>query len=223
MRDLKTVNIKGKEYVEVSTRIKYFREHFKWYALTCNIEKLEEKFVLIRAEVKDENDRLVSDWYAYEIYWSTNVNKTSYIENAETSAKGRALWNFGIWVDKSVASADEVINALDTQQQELVEKPTEEMITDKQKKCMFALAKKLERDNLAVKWMLVETYWVNSSKELTKQQASEFIEYLQWESEPIKEVKVETVKKQETTDEALERTKKKVDEIVKNDKEWLPF
>jgi hypothetical protein len=40
------------------------------------------------------------------------VNKTSYIENCETSAWGRALGNLGIGIDASIASAEEVITAI---------------------------------------------------------------------------------------------------------------
>jgi hypothetical protein len=43
---------------------------------------------------------------------SSYINKTSYVENCETSAWGRALANFAIGVDASVASADEVANAI---------------------------------------------------------------------------------------------------------------
>jgi len=41
---------------------------------------------------------------------------SSYIENCETSAWGRALANFGIGIDTAVASADEVGNAIKQQQ-----------------------------------------------------------------------------------------------------------
>ena len=47
---------------------------------------------------------------------STFINKTSYVENCETSAWGRALANFGIGLDTSVASADEVQNAIANQE-----------------------------------------------------------------------------------------------------------
>lgn len=46
---LKTTNIRGKEYVEVHTRIQYFRENFKDWALESDIERLE----FIRVGEKD--------------------------------------------------------------------------------------------------------------------------------------------------------------------------
>ena len=50
--------------------------------------------------------------HAYEKEGSTFINKTSYIENCETSAVGRALGFLGIGIDGSVASADEVKTAI---------------------------------------------------------------------------------------------------------------
>jgi hypothetical protein len=58
---------------------------------------------------------LVATAHAYEKEGSSFINKTSYIENCETSAVGRALGMYGIGIDTSLASADEVANAV-TQQ-----------------------------------------------------------------------------------------------------------
>ena len=49
---------------------------------------------------------------AYEKESSSFINKTSYIENCETSAVGRALGMCGFGIDVSVASAEEVENAI---------------------------------------------------------------------------------------------------------------
>ena len=40
--NLKTVNIKGKQYVTVNERLKYFREHFAGYSLTSEITHLND-------------------------------------------------------------------------------------------------------------------------------------------------------------------------------------
>ena len=53
---------------------------------------------------------------AYEKENSTFINKTSYIENCETSAVGRALGMAGFGIDTSVASAEEVQNAINNQE-----------------------------------------------------------------------------------------------------------
>ena len=68
-------------------------------------------------KVVGENDEgvEVASGYAHEKQNSSFINKTSFIENCETSAWGRCLGNFGIGVDESVASADEVANAINNQ------------------------------------------------------------------------------------------------------------
>lgn len=113
---MKTVDIKGKEYVTVNERLKYFRENFTGYSLTSEITHISDKGVIIRASLKNDKGEEVASGYARETKDSSFINKTSYIENCETSAWGRALGNFGIGIDASVASADEVANAIKNQQ-----------------------------------------------------------------------------------------------------------
>lgn len=109
---MKTVDIKGKPYVEVSERIKYFRENYKHYALTSELVKDEAGKCIIKATVLDQEGDVKATGYAYEKEGEGYINKTSYIENCETSAWGRALANFGIGIDAAVASADEVKTAI---------------------------------------------------------------------------------------------------------------
>jgi len=109
---LKTINIKGKEYVEVNERIKYFRENFKDWALTTEIVELDDTRCVMKASIFDKNDRLIATGTAYEKESSSFINKTSFIENCETSAWGRALANLGIGIDNSIASELEVKNAI---------------------------------------------------------------------------------------------------------------
>ena len=114
-KKMKTVDIKGKKYVEVNERIKYFRANYKSYAMVTDIVELTDVRVVIKATVMDATGYAVSTGLAYEDKGSTFINKTSYIENCETSAIGRALGNFGIGIDTSVASADEVKTAIANQ------------------------------------------------------------------------------------------------------------
>jgi len=109
---LKTINIKGKNYVEVNERIRYFRENFKDWALTTEILEIDDTRCIMKASIFNENDRLIATGTAYEKESSSFINKTSFIENCETSAWGRALGNLGIGIDNSVGSADEVKNAI---------------------------------------------------------------------------------------------------------------
>ncbi len=115
MTKLKTVNIKGKEYVEVHTRLKYFRSKYPQYTIdTDTIEKTVDT-VMFKAVIKNEEGRIIASGHAEERRGSSFINKTSYVENCETSAWGRALGNFGIGLETAVSSYDEVANAIKNQ------------------------------------------------------------------------------------------------------------
>ena len=115
------MNIKGKEYVAVNERIRAFRslEEFKGYKLVSEFVSMNDKECIIKASVLNEKNETVATGLAHEVRGSGNVNKTSHIENAETSAFGRALGNLGIGVDTSIASSDEVTNAIQQQEQDV--------------------------------------------------------------------------------------------------------
>ena len=109
---MKTIDVKGKPYVEVNERLKHFRENYKDWALESEIVSLENGVCVIKATVKNPEGIIKATGYAYEKEGSTFINKTSFIENCETSAWGRALGNLGIGIDTSIASAEEVQNAV---------------------------------------------------------------------------------------------------------------
>ena len=111
----KTVNIKGKEYVEVNERVKYFREEYKGWAIETEMLSNDEGVCVFKAIIKDEAGAIKAVGHAYEKESSSFINKTSYIENCETSAVGRALGFLGIGIDASIASSDEVMNAMNNQ------------------------------------------------------------------------------------------------------------
>jgi ribosomal protein L22 len=111
---LKTVNIKGKEYVEVNQRIKAFREIYPNGSIMTEIISHQDGVWVMKAVAVIDN-QIVATGHAYEKEGSTFINKTSYIENAETSAIGRCLGCLGIGIDTSVASVEEVANAIKQQ------------------------------------------------------------------------------------------------------------
>ena len=115
---MKTIKIKGKDYIEVNERIKFFRENFPDYSLTSQVIQKTPESILIKATIKNQDGVVVATGMAEEIKGTTYINETSYVENCETSAWGRALGNFGIGIDTSVASADEVVNATNSQKQQ---------------------------------------------------------------------------------------------------------
>lgn len=112
---LPTIKVKGKEYVMVKDRVSAFRREFPGWGIATYIEKCMDGECVIRAEVMDEDGKVKATGYAHEKEGASDINKTSYVENCETSAIGRALACLGIGIDDSFGSADEVAAAL-TQQ-----------------------------------------------------------------------------------------------------------
>jgi len=114
---MKTVNIKGKEYVEVNERIKAFREMYPTGSIITEIISHQDGVVVMKATaiIDGHVGHVRATGHAYEKEGSTFINKTSYLENCETSAIGRALGSLGIGIDTSVASVEEVANAIKQQ------------------------------------------------------------------------------------------------------------
>ena len=110
----KTTNIRGKQYVEVNERIKFFRqeEEYKNWTLSTEFTALDSNMCVCKAIVADPSQRIIASGHAHETQGSSNINKTSYVENCETSAIGRALAMMGIGIDTSIASANEVNEAI---------------------------------------------------------------------------------------------------------------
>jgi len=113
----KTTNIKGKEYVEVNERIKYFRlaDEYKGWSLSSEVVHLDGDSCVIKATIATAEGYIVATGFAQEDKSSSYINKTSYVENCETSAWGRALANLGIGIDTSIASSNEVSMAISKQ------------------------------------------------------------------------------------------------------------
>ena len=112
---IKTTDVKGKEYAEVNQRIKAFRSICPNGAIESEILSVENGVCIIKSTVSDENGKVLGVGHAYEREGSSYINKTSFIENCETSAVGRALGMCGIGIDTSVASYEEVANAVEQQ------------------------------------------------------------------------------------------------------------
>lgn len=121
-KNLTPIDVKGKGYIEVNQRIKAFRMLFPMGTIKTSLLADEEGRCVMRAEILD-GDLLLATGTAYEREQSSYINKTSYIENCETSAVGRALGMLGLGIDTSIASKEEVENAI--QQQAEMTKPPE--------------------------------------------------------------------------------------------------
>lgn len=114
--EFKTTDIKGKPYVQVNERIKYFWSQYPapMGQIVTKLIKDEGGICMFVANVYVEG-ALVATGYAQENEKSSFINKTSHIENCETSAVGRALGILGIGIDVSIATAEEVTNAIANQ------------------------------------------------------------------------------------------------------------
>ena len=118
MEKFNTVNLKGKEYVMVNDRILAFKKLYPSWAIVTELVKLSDGMCVIKATILNEDGEEMATGHAYEKEGSSFINKTSYIENCETSAVGRALGFLGIGIETSIASAEEVANAIKQQKED---------------------------------------------------------------------------------------------------------
>ena len=115
-----TTNIKGKEYAAVNGRINAFRRLYPQGFITTDIVSMEAGVVVMKATCgyyENGQSVILGTGMAYEREGSSNINKTSYIENCETSAIGRALGMAGLGINTAVASSEEVQNAIKQQEE----------------------------------------------------------------------------------------------------------
>ena len=174
----KTGQAEIKEYAEVNQRIKAFRMVFPDGFILTEIDSLAGGVCLMTARVgyyDDGNTVVLGIGHAYEKEGSSNINKTSYIENCETSAVGRALGMCGFGIDTSVASYEEVRNAI--LNQDVVE--PEPMLKDQKVQqtnvdALMMLANEVGSDISKI----LATYNVSSLKGMTMGQWKDCMEIL---------------------------------------------
>lgn len=158
MEKLKSIDIKGKEYVLINERVKYFKETYANGQILTEMLNNENGVCTFKASVVID-DKIVATGHAQEKEGSTFINKTSYIENAETSAVGRALGFAGIGIDTSIASAEEVQNAINNQNK----------VTDKGLDLLVELNGLVAESD--IDWEdILKAYQVTSSNQLTEKQ-----------------------------------------------------
>ena len=128
----KTTNIRGKQYVEVNERIKFFRQEDKYnmWGIHTEFPLIDSEQCLCKCTIVDADGDVIAQGHAHEVRGSSNINKTSYVENCETSAVGRALALLGIGIDTSIASANEVNDAI-AKQEEMVNNPHVQQLSKK--------------------------------------------------------------------------------------------
>lgn len=113
---MNTVNIKGKPYVTVNERLKHIAANYQYCINTDYTYYPERKMWVVKATLHLLRDSVECSYtgLAQEVESDNyrDVNFTSALENAETSAVGRASAMAGIGIDASIASADEVNKAI---------------------------------------------------------------------------------------------------------------
>jgi deoxycytidylate deaminase len=115
------VEIRGRSYQTVAERIAAFREKHPAWAVETLLVHRDDEVVVVRAAIVNDEGRVLATGYAEEVRASSNINRTSAIENCETSAVGRALAFVG-YAGSEIASADEVAGAISAQAaQDLIE------------------------------------------------------------------------------------------------------
>lgn len=170
---IKTTDIKGKSYAEVNQRIKAFRMCYpEGFIRTNMIGDCDGRciFTACVGYYTENGDVILGTGTAYEKEDSSFINQTSYIENCETSAVGRALGMAGFGIDTSVASAEEVQNAMLNQDEEPVRKASERQIE--------ILLKAFSPEKLQE--MLTKNK-IEKIEDLPMKKANEYISYLKGE------------------------------------------
>lgn len=124
---IKTTPIKNKDYAEVNQRVKAFRFLYPAGSITTELVSDDGEKCIFRATVADDEGKILGTGTAFELKSSSFINKSSYIENCETSAVGRALAWVGLGVDASIASYEEVGNAMENQNKKPEKKEEKEV------------------------------------------------------------------------------------------------
>lgn len=112
------INIHGKDYATVAHRLAIFRRNLgaRGRIETFVLDR-DKETVLVKAIISIDN-QIIATGMAEEKRAASRINQTSALENAETSAVGRALAMCGITND-NIASAEEVAAAVEQQDKKI--------------------------------------------------------------------------------------------------------
>jgi hypothetical protein len=147
---MEAIKIKGKDYIQVHERVAEFRRNAHYANQTIETEIVEKNYseltgdivkkekvvgkkttkvldsIIIKCVIRNKDGNIISTGYAQEEKTTSFVNETSFVENCETSAVGRALGFLGIGIKDSIASADELVVAISKQKK--TTKPTRKKV-----------------------------------------------------------------------------------------------
>ena len=157
--NLKTINLKGKEYSMVSSRLEIFRKHFGFkYGIVEEILVDDGKRVVTKTSIidRDNPETPIGVGHAEEIRGSSLVNKTSAIENCMTSSLGRALATAAALHGGEMASSNEIEKA-NNNKKNIEEKQTK---TDDENE---------DKNNDQEKWQKITENYLRNIDELKSQ------------------------------------------------------
>ena len=197
-KEKRTVDIHGKQYETVASRVERFRKE-KDYGINTVLLQNDETLVVMKATIKD-GDRIVACGHAEEKRASSQINKTSALENCETSAIGRALACLG-YIGTEFASADEVAQAIHQQtrtetkpaykkpeivqepannppQQTTQQEPDKTLISDKQVGRFFGKGKEFGWSTDELK-ELIKTFHYEHTKDIKRDDYARIIETIE--------------------------------------------
>ena len=137
------IDLKGKQYLQVVHRVNLFRESYGLaYSIETEILVDDGTRVLMVAYIKDADGRVVGKGHAEEIRNAGPVNKTSAIENCETSAIGRALANIGL-AGNEYASAFEMEHIPNKEKAKASQDKAKKVADDEENKMILTVHKLL--------------------------------------------------------------------------------
>lgn len=177
MADKRTVDIHGKSYELVSSRVERFRKDHPDWTIRTKIIEVTENRVIMKATIEspftggDHKQVVIATGHAEEIRSANAINKTSALEVAETSAIGRALACLG-YIGGEYASADEVANAISNQRH-----TPQIAASDKQLAYILKLFKELKVDDMKTQISVILGREA-AAEDLTSKEASEIISAL---------------------------------------------
>ena len=179
------VSIHGKDYATVAFRLQCFRELHPNGHIITTLESDDGTTIVMKCLIYfSEYEMPIATGWAEEVRGSSNINKTSALENCETSAVGRALGFAAFGSAESIASADEVAIAIERQKTEAAEaratldkmaKKSEAKATKKQRESIEQFLDQCTDGDIKLEAILG---WagVDNLSELTKDQAKATIE-----------------------------------------------
>lgn len=168
------MDVKGKMYAPVNERLKAFRRVYPMGSIVTEIISEDDKVIAMKATVLNEATVLATG-HAFEIKNGSYINKTSYMENCETSAIGRALGIAGFGIDAAICSAEELTGAEIEQDRIRSEEIRQQKIGLER---ADSLRKLIESTDVTVEWMCNQA-GVKSLADLTEEQHRSASNWLQ--------------------------------------------